>query len=225
MPTGSPVDDSASGSEIAGSPVAFCSGVNAAQSTSLSMTDSKSAVGSRYPIRGVTSASVGISTASYTAPSLAVMRCDADSRRMASGTLCRLRAALRSSPSVMLSRRVRSKLGPNIRRPPRTTANARNDQYTRKSSLKRAGTGFEISVTRWPSSSSRAADFSVNSRISGLASREIDCVHTAMCRRCLLGCVTSPMGASLGLRYTRSASRRNAAVSRTDRDTTPLATR
>ena len=29
MPTGSPASDSASGSEIAGSPVAFCSGVNA----------------------------------------------------------------------------------------------------------------------------------------------------------------------------------------------------
>ncbi len=37
MPTGSPDADSASGSEIAGSPVAFCNGVNATQSMSRSM--------------------------------------------------------------------------------------------------------------------------------------------------------------------------------------------
>ena len=32
MPTGNPLADSASGNEIAGSPVTFCSGVNATQS-------------------------------------------------------------------------------------------------------------------------------------------------------------------------------------------------
>ena len=36
MPTGMPVEENASGREIAGSPVAFCSGVNATQSMSLS---------------------------------------------------------------------------------------------------------------------------------------------------------------------------------------------
>ncbi len=37
MPTGMPEADSASGSEIAGSPVTFCSGVNPTQSASRSM--------------------------------------------------------------------------------------------------------------------------------------------------------------------------------------------
>ena len=47
MPTGIPLADSASGSEIAGSPVTFCSHANAAQLTPRSMICCESAFGSR----------------------------------------------------------------------------------------------------------------------------------------------------------------------------------
>ena len=126
---------------------------------------------------------------------------------MAGGNRYRSRDAMASRPRVRLSRRRRSKLRPNACLPPRTIANARNDQYNRKSSLNRSGTGLSIGVTRWPSSSSSAAVSRVSSRTSGLASRVIDCVHTAIRSRRLFGCVTSPIGGSLGLRCTRSASR------------------
>ena len=69
------------------------------------------------------------------------------------------------------------------------------------------GTGLSIVVTLWPSSSSSAAVLSVSSRTSGLASREIDCVHTAIRSRCLPGWVTSPIAGSFGLWYARSISR------------------
>ena len=54
----------ASGSEMAGSPVAFCSGVNATHSSIRSMIVSWSCVGSRWPTSGVSVASVGVSTTS-----------------------------------------------------------------------------------------------------------------------------------------------------------------
>jgi hypothetical protein len=106
-----------------------------------------------------------------------------------------------------LSSRARSKLGPNVRRPPRTNANAKNDQYTRKSFMNCGGTGLSICVTLWPSSSSSAAVLSVSSPISGLASRSIDCVHMATRSRCLPGWVMSPIAGSFGFRVTRSISR------------------
>ena len=49
-------------------------------------------------------------------------------------------------------------------------------------------------------------------------------VTTATLRRALLGRVMSPIGARRGLRQTRSASRKNAAVSRTLRVSTPSET-
>ena len=55
------------------------------------------------------------------------------------------------------------------------------DQYSRKSSLNRAGTGLSISVTRWPSSSSSAAVFSVSSAPPELASRDNRSAYTPRC--------------------------------------------
>ena len=79
--------------------------------------------------RGVTSASVGISTDVVCSPQ---PRGDPARRATACDRQRKLvQVAARPcgrGPSVRLSSRVRSKLGPNMRRPPRTTANARNDQ-------------------------------------------------------------------------------------------------
>lgn len=64
MPSGIPLDVVASGSEIAGSPVALCHGVNVTHSRMRSITVSKSLVGSRWPTSGVSCARVGVSTTS-----------------------------------------------------------------------------------------------------------------------------------------------------------------
>ena len=50
------------------------------------------------------------------------------SRLIANGSRCRLRVACRSRPRVRLSSRPRSKLGPNVRRPVRTSVIASEDQ-------------------------------------------------------------------------------------------------
>ena len=127
---------------------------------------------------------------------------------IAPGSRWMLRAVFRARPSVRLSSRVRSNVLPNMCRPLRTWASARNPQYKTKSSTKLAGTGGPSTYsTRWPNSSSSPADFSVSSRTFGLHSRCTERVTTAIRNRCLPGPVTSPTGASLWFRQIRSASR------------------
>ena len=175
----------------------------------------------------VSSASVGISTTSYVAvqPCGDAPRCATAARwPAAAGADCARRAA--PGPGSGCRAWLRSKLGPNI------APSAAHDREGQERPVQQEvvlevgrAPGCRSRSTRWPSSSSSAAVLSVSSRTSGLASRRTDWVHTAMRSRCLPGRVTSPIGGSFGLRYARSASRKNAAVSRTDRVSTPLATR
>ena len=154
------------------------------------------------------------------------MRRDADSRAIASGSLCRLRAASRSRPSVRLS-----SLAAVEARPDHAAA-AADDRERQELPVheevvaKTVRDGVAdlgdlvarvLPAARRSSASARGTP--------GWHLATTDSVHTAIRSRCLPAWVTSPIGGSLGLRYTRSASRKNAAVSRTDRLTTPLATR
>ena len=147
------------------------------------------------------SASVGISTASYVADSRAVIRRDADSRAIASGSLYRFRAA----PRVEAQRQV-VQLGAIETRPDHP-APAAHDREGKELPIEQEvvpeSGGYRIADLGHPVPEALQQCGRLQRQLAELPdwplAQRIRCRH-AMRSRCFPAWVTSPMGGSFGLR-------------------------